>query len=314
MTTSNSAHPVTVLIPARNAEATLAQTLESLKTQTFRRFEVLVVNDGSSDRTAQVVTAFQRKMRRLQMIDGPAKGISAALNQGLQQISSPFVARLDADDLADPTRLGKQLAALEDNPNWVLCGSDVSRIDEAGAPLGGMTSPTTPEAIAHRLWEKNCLYHPSIMFRREAVMRVGGYRSLYDGAEDYDLYLRLCEIGELASLPEMLTAYRIHSGQVTQDPNRQYRQIADAVLLNALRKRAGLAEFSELPKELGLFLASEVMATLSRPETPLSPRVARHMLARCKKAGAEIGLAKQSLVRSALSHRNFQETLKALAL
>ncbi|WP_180981083.1 glycosyltransferase family 2 protein [Pseudovibrio exalbescens] len=315
MLEATAAFTVTVLIPVRNAAPTLMPTLESLKAQTFRDFIIVVVDDGSTDATMDILRAYQKDEPRLHLLKNAGRGISAALNTGLRHIDSPFVARLDADDLAMPRRLRTQVAALRHNSDWVLCGSDVERIDAIGTPRGVLTSPTTPEAIAKRLHEKNCLYHPSIMFRSEAVKRLGGYRSRFDGAEDYDLYLRLSRLWQLGSLPEALTQYRIHDGQVTADPNRRYRLIADAVLLNTLRREANLMEFQNLPADdLPLFLVSEVISALGRTKAPLKPRIARHILARCKRAGADITLAKRALVRATLAGRVFQETIKALAL
>ncbi|KZL15752.1 putative glycosyltransferase EpsE [Pseudovibrio axinellae] len=306
---------VSVLIPARNAAATLGETLDSLLAQSYRDFGIVLVNDASTDDTQQVCASYIRRFPkgRLQVLSGLGNGISAALNTGLASIKSPLVARLDADDLAEPLRLERQIRMMDRNPDWLLCGTEVSVIDVDGQVIDHMECPRTSVETRKRLYEKCCLYHPTIMFRRDQVERVGGYRSHFDGAEDYDLYLRLLEHGKIGALNERLVRYRLHPGQVTANKDRPYRMVADMALLCALARMHGIAEpcfdSISLSDDIALALRAEVQ---EHGFSQLSPKVARHMAKRIKKANASLEKIKGLLFHTNATAGNIKEAAKVL--
>ncbi|MES0871035.1 glycosyltransferase [Pseudovibrio sp. SCP19] len=306
---------VSVLIPARDAAETLGETLSSLLAQSFTDFAVVLVDDGSTDETREIAKHFAGHFPKgqFQIVEGPAKGISSALNAGLTVIKSPLVARLDADDLSEPRRLERQVRIMERNPDWLLCGTEVSVIDESGQIIDQMECPRTTVEIRKRLYEKCCLYHPTIMFHRDAVVEVGGYRSQYDGAEDYDLYLRLLECGKIGALNERLVRYRIHPGQVTAQRGRPYRMMADMVLLAAIA-RLHEEEEPEFTKDtLAADLSSALRAELrERGFLEITPKVARHMAVRIKRANAKAKRLKGLLFQKNALAGNYKEAAKAL--
>ncbi|SDR16285.1 glycosyltransferase [Pseudovibrio sp. Tun.PSC04-5.I4] len=308
---------VSVLIPARNAAATLAETLDSLVAQNFNDFAVVLVDDASTDGTRQIAERYEVQFPsgRFHIVDGPGNGISGALNAGLATIRSPFVARLDADDLAEPERLTRQLQVMNRNPDWLLCGTEVFVIDIEGQIIDHMDCPKTSVKTRKRLYEKCCLYHPSILFRREAVAHISGYRSHFDGAEDYDLYLRLLEYGKIGALNERLVRYRRHPGQVTAKGNRHYRLMADMALLSAFTRLNGEDE----PTFSRETIATDVRQTLQNELrlhglTNISPKTARHMAKRVKQANTGLDQLRGLLFQTNAKAGNYKEAAKALLL
>jgi len=209
---------VTVLIPARNAERTLGETLSSLEAQTYRDFEVLLVNDASTDRTLEVAQSFQSRMGlRILTLDANA-GVAGALNHGLAIIDAPYIARIDADDLALPTRLEKQVAFLQAQPGIDVVGTWMEIFyDQPDREARILVKPSDDAAIKTALVQYCSLSHGSAMFRKSFFDDVGCFDLRYDFAEDYDLWCRGALLGKrYANIPEALSRYRQHGMQVGQ--------------------------------------------------------------------------------------------------
>ncbi len=228
---------VSVLLPVYNAAATLEEALRSLAAQTFRDYEIVAVDDGSEDASPALLEAWARREPRLRVLRQPHQGVAAALSRGLEACRAPWVARMDADDVAHPDRLAQQVAFLEANPNVAVLGTRV-RLHPQGLRGGGMQAYLdwqnrllTDDDIRREIFIESPLVHPSVMFRREAVLAVGGYRET-PWLEDYDLWLRLYLAGaRFAKLPAVLLTWRDHPGRVTRSDRR-------ASLENLLRLKA----------------------------------------------------------------------------
>ena len=273
---------VTVLIPARNAEATLAETLESLATQTFRDFDVLLVDDASSDGTRAVAERFTDRLA-LRLLALPVNaGVAGALNLGLAQISSPYVARIDADDLALPTRLAQQHAYLQAHPGIDVCSSAMELFYPGGAQAGQLlVKPAGDSAIKTALVQYCALSHPACMLRRSFFDAVGLFDTQLDFAEDYDLWCRGALLGRhYANLPEALTRYRQHAGQVGQQKRQlQYTrdlQIKRRYIAGLLGENSAgyLPEFFHL---LSVFASRDVAADVISQSMPLILRLGRRV-------------------------------------
>lgn len=203
-------------MPVYNAERYLRQAVESVLAQTFRDFELIAVDDGSKDNSLAILRELASKDNRIKVGSRANTGIVGALNDGLKVASGEFIARMDSDDVATPDRFEKQVAFLRAHPDHVLVGSQVMLIDSEGAALcPKVDTEYTHEAIdsAH-LAGRWPLVHPTIVMRREAVLRAGAYREKYQWLEDLDLFLRMAEVGKLASLKDVLLYYRLHTGSV----------------------------------------------------------------------------------------------------
>jgi hypothetical protein len=233
---------VSVVLPVRDGGRFLADAIDSVRVQTFASFELLVIDDGSTDDSVSLARARAREDARIRVLSGRPRGIAHALNDGLRAARGRYVARLDADDLCAPQRLERQIAFLEAHDECVAVGSAVEVIDEEGETLAVSRFPAGHVDIVQGLLAgAACAFaHPSVMMKREAALAAGAYRPDLFPSEDLDLWLRLMERGELANLGEPLVRYRRHPGTVGARECR--RQMATtAALVNAARARRGLA-------------------------------------------------------------------------
>jgi glycosyltransferase involved in cell wall biosynthesis len=197
-------------MPAWNAQAYLSESVASILGQTLRDLELIVVDDGSDDSTPELLAGWAARDPRLRVIRHPERrGVVAAANRSLEAAGGKYVARMDADDVALPERLARQVAYLDAHPEIFLVGSDAILIDAAGRVLGRRRVASRPERIAEVLPQRNCIIHPTALFRREPRFE---YREKMHYVEDYDLCLRLLTRGErLANLPVPLLRYRRHA-------------------------------------------------------------------------------------------------------
>lgn len=243
---------IDVLIPVFNSARTVRSAIESIQRQTVRDIRIVVVNDGSTDTTADMVAAMAREDGRIELFDRPNGGIVDALNFGLAQCRAEFVARHDGDDLALPDRFAKQVGFLRANPGSVAVGGWARHIDADGQPLNHIVKIRSPDT-ADPTWAPTTepyIIHPFLMARTAPVQAVGGYRHVYH-AEDTDLYWRLQEAGSLHNLPEVLGDYRMHAASVTSVSiinGRVSALSSQLAALSALRRRAGRPDLA-FPKE-----------------------------------------------------------------
>jgi glycosyltransferase involved in cell wall biosynthesis len=218
---------VSVLLPVRNGGQRLEECLDSLAAQTLDAHEVVAVDDGSSDGSGERLLARVRRDARLRVLRTPARGLSAALGLALGEARAAIVARMDADDIAHPARLARQVARLERDGTVDVLGCRVrATADPGSSPGEGMRAYVTwsngllhHDAIARDRFVESPLVHPSVAMRRDALQRLGGWRD-FDGPEDYDLWLRAFDAGlRFAKLEEVLLDWRDSPSRLTRtDP------------------------------------------------------------------------------------------------
>lgn len=211
---------VSFLIPAHNAEKTLHETLNSLTQQTFRDFDILIVNDASTDNTVQVAHRYSPQLSIRVLTLEQNAGVAEALTRGLAHIDSEYIARLDADDIAHPKRLEMQVSYLDNKTEIDVCGSQIGFFSgdfTPGTVLRVLSHPTNNFAIKTGLIQNCAVVHGSALFRTGFFADLGGYDRRYDYAEDYDLWCRGALLGKnYANIPEILTYVRQHANQVSQ--------------------------------------------------------------------------------------------------
>lgn len=227
---------ITVLMPVRNGARYLETALASIQAQTLRDFEFIVCDDGSGDGTPAILARAAAQDDRIRVLTLPPSGLVAALNLGLGEARARWVARMDADDIAWPERLAIQWAAAQAHPEAAAIGGAWRVVDPLGRPRHTVQPPTDPAAIAAALLQRNCLAHPTMLVRREAVIAAGGYRDAFRHAEDYDLWLRLSERHPIYAVPQTLIDYREHAGQISASA-LQDRILAELGVLVAARVR-----------------------------------------------------------------------------
>lgn len=229
---------ISVVMPLYNAEPFLGSAIESILAQTFGNFEFIIVDDGSTDASAVVVRRYAKSEARIRFMQQENAGVTAALQMGCRASTGELIARMDADDVAMPTRFVDQLGALEGDPTLAAVGSFYERIDADGDLISVAEWPTNHEEIDQALLQgRGGLPHPTAMIRRQTLEQVGGYRSQYPVAQDKDLWLRLTEVGRLANLPVPLLQYREHTGAVSTTKQREQQRCVDEAIADAHRRR-----------------------------------------------------------------------------
>lgn len=228
---------ISVIMPVYNTERFVAETTETVLAQTFADFEFIILDDGSTDGSLAILEAFAKRDPRVRIVSRGNKGLVATLNEGLALARAPFVARMDADDLCDPRRFELQLKAFNDDPRLVAVGCSAHAIDEFGNALGDYSTPSSHEEIeALHLRGDSAIHHPSVMFRTEAVRALGGYRELVP-CEDFDLWLRLGEVGRLANLPEPLITKRLFPGSIVATTLDKRQRVLKQIMSDAWARR-----------------------------------------------------------------------------
>lgn len=209
---------VTVLIPCFNGDQWLRKAIESVLSQTFQNYELILVDDGSTDSTLDIIRRYSDLDERIVVIEKPHTDVSDSLNAGLAKANGTWVARLDQDDVCAPTRLSEQVSFVSDHPDVVFLGSAFIRIDEHGREVKQHGYPASHRRLMVNLERlKGFCPHSTAFFRLDLARSVGGYRACLNNANDHDLWLRLASHGSLACLSAPLVQCRGHSRQMSHD-------------------------------------------------------------------------------------------------
>ncbi len=244
---TNEAEPrVSVVMTVYDAERFLAQAIESILGQTLRELELIIVDDGSRDGSLAIARHHAERDARVRLTAIPHAGIAPATNRGIAQARAPLIACMDADDVARPDRLAKQVAFLERHPEVGVVGGQIEVIDRDGRFVRRSAFPLAPEQIREQMTYACVVWHPTALMRREVLHAVGGYREDFDCAVDFDLWLRLLEHTELANLPDVVLDYRWHGDNVSIRKHRRQFMLTLAAIASAIgRRRLGFDPWTQ---------------------------------------------------------------------
>jgi glycosyltransferase involved in cell wall biosynthesis len=206
---------ISIVMSVYNGEKYLKESVESILKQTESDFEFIIINDGSTDNTLSLLKQFTLQDPRIKLVTRENRGLIYSLNEGISLAQSSYIARMDADDIAYPDRLEKQLAYMKAY-NLVLCGTWAEAIDDVGKNIKEMNYPPKIETIERFALLHNPFIHPSVIFTKEIINKVGGYRNLFQHIEDYELWSRIIFGYPTGNIPEILLKYRMHINQVTK--------------------------------------------------------------------------------------------------
>jgi glycosyltransferase involved in cell wall biosynthesis len=223
-----------------NGERYLAEAVDSIVHQTFRDFEFIIVDDGSTDSTAEVLARYAAADSRIVLHRQPNQGVIRALNTGFALARGWYLARMDADDVAAPERFERQVEYLEQHSKVAVLGSSINIIDAAGAVVSTTKFPTHDAGIRDWLFERHQVpfSHPALMFRAEALRCANGFRRAYLHAEDFDLVVRIAEQWQIANLAEPFLHMRRHAGSISvKNIRQQVISILCAWAAAAIRRR-----------------------------------------------------------------------------
>lgn len=208
---------ISVLMSVYNGESHIYASVRSILAQTWDNFELLIVNDGSTDRSGAIVRDLAAEDGRIRLVDRENRGLIASLNEALALARAPLLARMDADDIAMPDRFRRQVEYLAAHPDVGVLGTNAHDLDERGQIIAGTTFfPETDQEVRETLKHDPPLSHPTVMMRTALIRELGGYRAAFAHAEDYDLWLRCSRHTRITSLRERLLLYRRSHGQISQ--------------------------------------------------------------------------------------------------
>ena len=226
---------VSVLMAVYNGDRYLAEALDSLLAQTLTDFELVVVDDASTDGTAAILDDYAGRDGRLVVLrNDENRQLAASLNRGLTACRAPLVARADADDVYAPERLERQVAFLDSHPDVGVLGSAFHTMDPDGRHRSTKSYATDHATIRARQLFMTSLLHPSVMFRADVVRSVGGYDETYWTAQDSDLWTRLRDRTQFANVPDVLVRYRTHRESILGTRGEAGRKLSVSVPRHAL--------------------------------------------------------------------------------
>lgn len=238
--------PISVVMPAYNADRFIAQAIESVLAQTWRDFELIVVNDGSTDDTLEIVRKYAAHDERVKVYTHANVGTAPTLNRGIELASGEWVFLMHADDVMRPNRLERQLAFIREHPELAVASSLVRHIDSKNRVIGIDNSKLFTHESIEKLVAANELIgfnHPAVALRKSAALAVGGYRQAFWPAEDIDLWNRLVEKGyRVLVQPEYLLDYRMHGHSASISRARLTRTKIRWLRECMLRRRKGQEE------------------------------------------------------------------------
>ncbi|MCK9540878.1 MAG: glycosyltransferase [Novosphingobium sp.] len=238
---------ISVAMSVYNGERFLDEAIGSVLAQTFTDFEFLILDDGSTDRTAQIIRDHAAADSRIVPIIRENRGLIVSLNQLFNAARAPIVARMDADDICKPERFARQFAFLESHPDYGVVGSAAEDIDENGGPYPAPDHPPplTHDEVLATIERHSPVCHPAVMVRRDIVLSVGGYHRAFRHCEDYDLWLRLANRTRIGNLPDKLLSYRRYPGQISSRHAIEQHMGAAVALLAYHERGAGRPDPTE---------------------------------------------------------------------
>jgi GT2 family glycosyltransferase len=281
-----------------NGEQYLRQAVESILYQTEQNFEFIIINDGSSDGSAEYLEGYKRADSRIRLVHQSNRGLIESISLGCGLARAQYIARMDADDVALPDRLRHQIEFMNANPGVALLGGGAQFIDPNGKVVATVRPPAKNEYIQEALIDGCVFIHPTTIFRRDVFAALGGYRRVLH-AEDYDLWLRFAERSKVANLKDVVLQYRLHPAQVSVRWCHEQALGATAARISALARRAGQAD----PLSTGIEITAEFIAQLGVPDSVIQTDLARTYLSCVRNMGliGNYSLALESLHKLSFS-------------
>jgi len=226
---------VTVLMSVYNGEKYLCEAVDSILNQTFKDFEFLIINDGSTDGTAEIIKSYQDS--RIKIINNEKNiGLTKSLNKGLKFAKGEYIARMDADDISYPNRLEVQYEYMKSNSDLAICASSYEQINENGNTIKVIKGYLECEQLYYFLTFANQLAHSTVFLRKSIILKLNGYDDKLIQSQDYDLWCRVSRIGKIVRIDEILLKLRIHQNNISSKYKNNQKYVANSVALRNIKQ------------------------------------------------------------------------------
>ena len=242
---------VSVVMPVYNGAEYLKDAIESILVQTFDDFEFIIINDGSTDESPAILNYYASKDARIKVIDQTNQGIVTALNKGLSVAKGEWIFRMDQDDISLPNRVKLQVQLIKKDPTLVLLGGWSQQIDAQGNLLKINKLPAKNNQLINAMEGLRPFFaHPTACFRRDVVLRIGGYRERFRVAEDGELWLRLAGSGSFGCCQEVILLLRKHTQSLSNTQSRQQLLSGITAHICHLRRKSGSSDLSIMDENI----------------------------------------------------------------
>lgn len=218
---------ITIILPVYNSEEYVSQSIISILNQTFIDYEIIIIDDSSTDKSWQIVQSFTDG-RLISLRNCQNLGNYPSRNRGISLAKGKYIAIMDSDDIALPDRLMKQYNYLENNPDVLAVGTQFNSLGMDFKKV----NPVSYHDICAGLLDNNCILHPSLLIKKSAILELKAYNEKYIYASDYDLVCRLSLVGKIENLPDYCMLYRWHQQQISNSKKRQQKEFADEIRQN----------------------------------------------------------------------------------
>jgi len=234
---TSSVPKVTVLMSVYNGEKYLREAIDSILDQTFCDFEFLIINDGSTDSSTDIIRSYDDS--RIRLIENEKNiGLTRSLNKGLKLARGEYIARMDADDISLPDRLEEQVSFLDEHKNVAIVSSSVIFINSCGKKVGSWNLAANSDEIKKIfLKDQNQIAHPFSMYKKKCVEKVGMYREEFEVAQDVDLWMRMIEQYDIANIKETLGMHRIGQNSISANKGKMQRLMHHTCYLYAIQRK-----------------------------------------------------------------------------
>ena len=206
-----SSPELSVVMSVYNGQKYLEESITSILDQTFSDFEFIIINDGSTDQTRDIIEQFASKDKRILLIHQDNAGLAKSLNRGIKLARGKYIARHDADDVSLPERFKKQMSFLRSHQDVVLCGTWFLEENE-GKGVKIRKYPVDDQKLRENIKYVNYFCHPSVVFSKDAFIKAGGYDERLSTGQDFELWMRLCNYGKMSNISKVLVRKRIGLG------------------------------------------------------------------------------------------------------
>jgi len=235
---------VSVVMPVYNSAKYLPLAIESILSQAYTNFEFIIIDDGSSDSSGEIIKKYSLQDKRIKVRRNHSnQGICRTLNYGLSLAMGDYIARMDADDWSYPDRLGEQLTFMRSHPQVVICGGTIDVCDENIGLKNQRYYPASDKKIREKMFMINPFAHPATMYKRQTALDVGGYNEKLSGAEDYDFYFRLGRKGKFANLSRKLLKLRTHPDSISGSTITRQSRLNLYIRIKAISEYGYVASF-----------------------------------------------------------------------